>query len=114
MKNMKKLLLPALLGFAGCISFQFAERFNAGSYRGEGTGHNGAIVVEVETDSASILDINIIEQHEDALVGGEAMRELKEQILEEDSTFVDAISGATITSEGFLHAVDEALSHGRR
>ncbi|MDR3324851.1 MAG: FMN-binding protein [Spirochaetaceae bacterium] len=107
-------LLPALLCCAGCVSLQCAARFYAGRHRGQGVGRNGAIEVAVETDAWSILEIRIVEQCEDELIGAEAMRELTELILEGDSTDVDAISGATLSSEGFLDAVNDALRRAAR
>ncbi|GHV20827.1 hypothetical protein FACS189494_05300 [Spirochaetia bacterium] len=81
----------------------------AGVWKGSAEGYGGPITVSVETDASSILDIRVIEHHEDPFIGGEALRELIDAVLEEDSTDVDAISGASITSTGFLEAVDNAL-----
>jgi uncharacterized protein with FMN-binding domain len=106
---MKKILIPALLVFAGCISIELAERFNPGGYEGRSEGYSGPIVVQVETDSSSILNIKVVEQNEDELIGGDAIQTLRSEILETDSTDVDAISGATVTSEAFLEAVNMAL-----
>ncbi|GMO48162.1 MAG: hypothetical protein Ta2G_03730 [Termitinemataceae bacterium] len=80
-----------------------------GTYEGEAFGYNGKIKLLVETGSSSILDIRILSQNEDPFIGGEALRTLIEQVLETDSVDIDAISGATITSEAFMQAVKEAL-----
>jgi uncharacterized protein with FMN-binding domain len=110
---MKKILLPLLLIFAACITLELAERFNAGSYEGTGEGYYGPVIVEVETDASSILNIKIIEQNEDELIGADAIQTLRSQILESDSTDIDAVSGATTTSEAFLDAVNKALDKAR-
>ena len=39
------------------------------------------------------------------------MEELLELVLETGSTDLDAVSGATFSSRGFLEAVDDALGH---
>jgi fumarate reductase flavoprotein subunit len=99
--------------FAACISLKNFAVYEPGHWQGIGEGYNGAIVVSVETDSASIIDIKVLEQNEDAMIGGDALRALKEYVLDTDSTDVDAVSGATQTSEGFLNAVNNALSNAR-
>lgn len=103
-------LFTVFFVLSACITLKLAERFYPGLYEGAADGYYGRIVLELETDSSSILDIKILEQHEDELIGGEAIRELRERILEENSTDIDAISGATITSEAFLSALNKALA----
>jgi urocanate reductase len=99
------------VALAGCATGGFAQaHFYAGIWNGRGEGYGGPILVEVETGANQILGIRLIEENEDSLSGGEAIRELISLILEYDSTDIDAISGATITSEGLLYAVDDALS----
>ncbi|MDR2795841.1 MAG: FMN-binding protein [Spirochaetaceae bacterium] len=113
MKKYVLLIACALLGLAACLSFNKFAVYEAGNWEGSGTGYNGLIRVVVETDASSIIDINVLEHNEDMLVGGEAIRDLKELVLETDSTDIDAISGATQTCEGFIYAVDNALSKAR-
>lgn len=92
----------------------FGKRYEAGIWRGEARGYSGAIVVDVETDETSILNIEIVEESEDPFTGGEALRELLDTVLVEDSTNVDAVSGATYSSDAFLSAVQEALKKAKR
>ncbi|MDR0382371.1 MAG: FMN-binding protein [Spirochaetaceae bacterium] len=99
--------------FAACMSLKSFAVYEPGRWEGRGEGYNGMILVLVETDTASILDINVLAQNEDAMIGGDAIRSLKEFILDTDSTDIDAVSGATLTSEGFLEAVNNALSKAR-
>ena len=113
MKHCKKAALSALL-LAGCVSLSFSSRYAAGVWRGEGRGYYGPIVVMVETDESSILDIELVTQTEDAFIGGDAIETLRERVIDENRTDIDAISGATVTSEAFLDAVDAALRQARR
>jgi fumarate reductase flavoprotein subunit len=99
--------------FGACLSFTALTRYESGRYRGVAEGYAGAVNVMVETDATSIIDIELLENNEDPMIGVEAIRQLKEQILETDSTDVDAISGATQSSLGFISAVENALSHAR-
>jgi uncharacterized protein with FMN-binding domain len=108
--------VAAAAGIAGCATASFSgvsgrlARFNAGIWAGSGEGYSGPILVEVETGENQILRIRLVEENEDPLSGGEAIRELVSLVLEYDNTDIDAISGATVTSEGFLHALDDALN----
>jgi uncharacterized protein with FMN-binding domain len=68
------------------------------------------ILVQVRLASGLIQEIGITAHNEDPLTGGEAMEELLEQILDYQSTDLDAVSGATESCAGFLAAVEDALN----
>jgi fumarate reductase flavoprotein subunit len=91
---------PGLIREAGYIP---------GTYEGTGEGYRGPIHVEVEVSSAGIEDITITGHSEGAYPGGAAMEELLEAVLETGLTELDAVSGATFSSAGFLEAVEDAL-----
>jgi uncharacterized protein with FMN-binding domain len=65
--------------------------------------------VQVRIASALIQGIEIGAHDEDPFIGGAAMEELLEQVLEYQTVDLDAISGATQSSTGFLAAVEDAL-----
>jgi fumarate reductase flavoprotein subunit len=113
---MKKLccLIAASCVAAGCLSFSLPERYESGRYEGAGAGFRGPIRVAVETSANAILDIEVLDCAEDPFIGGEAVKELRELALDYNSTEVDAVSGATVSSLGFLEAVNDALSHAKR
>lgn len=79
-----------------------------GNYTGEGTGKGGIIKVEVKIEDDTIKAINVLEQTETA--GFEkAMDTLTENILKTNTLEVDIVTGCTMTSKGFLEAVNDAL-----
>ena len=78
-------------------------------YEGSAAGYRGPIRVQVYMRAGSITEISVIDSAEDQFVGGAAIEELIDTIIEYNSTDVDAISGATITSMGFLEAVNNAI-----
>ncbi|MDR2553632.1 MAG: FMN-binding protein [Treponema sp.] len=84
-----------------------------GVYEGSGRGEWGIIRVGVRLDEGRILEIEILESGEDPFTGLPAMENLAGAVLEENSTGVDAVSGATASSRGFLAAVEEALEQAR-
>ncbi|MDR0386576.1 MAG: FMN-binding protein, partial [Treponema sp.] len=105
----------------GCAGGSYrAERttpslgYRNGVWEGSGRGHGGEIRVEVRIASGLIQEIGIAPHQEDPFTGGEAMAELLELVLDYQSTDLDAISGATESSAGFLAAVEEALGQAAR
>ena len=97
-----------------------SEEFNGGQSAGEkhasgnifegtGRGYRGPVNVQVRMYGADILEIVIIDSEEDRFVGGAAMEELIDLVIMYNSTDVDAVSGATESSKGFLEAVGSAI-----
>jgi urocanate reductase len=80
-----------------------------GAYEGTGNGYKGPIHVRIQTSAVGIEDIAIISHQESSFPGLAAMEELLEQVLETGEIDIDAISGATYSSRGFLQAVENAL-----
>ena len=80
-----------------------------GVYEGSGQGYRGKIHVLVRIEGGRIAEIEVVYSMEDRAVGGEAMEELANLVLEYNSTDIDAISGATESSKGFLEAVLDAI-----
>ena len=117
-KSIRKML--SLLSFfglglaafcAGCqgTGSRLETGYAPGVYEGIGSGYRGPIHVEVQLSPAGIEDIAIIDHEESAYPGLAAMEELLDAVLETGSTDVDAVSGATFSSRGFLEAVEDAL-----
>ena len=102
------LVVAALIFIAvsGCASMKTGT---GAVYEGSAMGYRGMIRVQVGMDNGTITDISVIESREDRAVGGAAMDELADLVLMYNSTELDAISGATETSKGFLTAVENAI-----
>ena len=108
----KYLLLFGLAFFApGCLGLGFIREtaYVPGTYEGTGQGYRGSIHVSLEISTAGIEDIAIISHNDTVYPGEAAMEELLELVLETGSTDIDAVSGATFSSRGFLQAVENAL-----
>lgn len=80
-----------------------------GLYQKTAPGHNGDIKVSVSLSSGKITDIKVIEHQETALLSDNALNLIPQKILENQSTEVDAVTGATFTSQGITNAVRKAL-----
>ena len=105
-----RILLAQLL-ISGCLGSGFVREtsYTPGVYAGIGQGYRGSIHVQVQISQAGIEDIVITGHSEGAYPGGAAMEELLELVLETGGTDLDAVSGATFSSTGFLEAVEDAL-----
>ena len=109
------LLFLSVLILTACSSSQFIHKnpYTPGIYEGSGQGYRGPVYVQVQTGPAGIEDI-VIKSHSDSIYPGEAaMEELLNLVLEYGVTDIDAVSGASFSSRGFLEAVDDALKQAK-
>lgn len=81
---------------------------------GEGSGFGGPLRVEVtlSADKSAIDGLRVTQDGENPAIGGRAMALLTDAVLAHQTINLDAVSGATLTSEGFLRAVGDALTDG--
>lgn len=83
--------------------------YNAGTYTGKAEGKEGVIEVSVTFSEDKIESIEIVSQTETAGIGAEAIERLTSDIVAYQSLGLDAVSGASETSEALLMAVSEAV-----
>ncbi len=96
------LIVAALLtSLAGCSSSE--------TLTGTAKGFGGTVTVTVTREGDKITDVKVDAPNETAGIGDKAAAELPAKIVEANSTDVDVIAGATITSEAILYAVNNAL-----
>ena len=79
-------------------------------YDGAAQGFAGEIKVSVFVEGDTITDITYQTEGETPSIGGSAIKALRTKILKTQNTNIDAISGATYSSKGFLTAVQTALA----
>jgi uncharacterized protein with FMN-binding domain len=85
--------------------------FKDGIYNGEADGYRPGLKVSVEIANNIITSIEIIEHNEiNSRFYQKAMDSIPQSILDNQSSEVDATSGATFTSIGIMNAVNDALS----
>ena len=78
---------------------------------GVGTSEiGGEIKVKVTMDGDKIAKIEVLSHNETAGIADPALEQIPEAIIAAQSTSVDAITGATKTSEALIAAVNDALS----
>jgi len=102
----------AVLVICGCAALTARRGLSEGGgeiFEGVGQGFRGPISVQVRMSEGSITEIEIVDSAEDRFVGGTAMEELIDLVIMYNTADIDAVSGATETSEGFLEAVRNAI-----
>ena len=72
-------------------------------------GKNGIVVVEVLADRSTIHEVTVLEHNETPGVGSVAVEWIPARIVEANSIDVDAVTGATITTDAIRAAVAKAL-----
>jgi uncharacterized protein with FMN-binding domain len=80
-----------------------------GSYTGTGTGFRGDTDVTVQVEDGEITDITVDSYQDDERFFVEAEDIVISEILESQEVDVDAVSGATYSSNGIMEAVANAV-----
>lgn len=134
MKRLSLLLVVALMlfSFAGCSSEEPAtseepavseepteepatsEKPVSGgegkTLEGTAKGFGGEVKVSVVMDGDDIVEVIAVGDSETNGIGSNAIEQLPAKIAEADSTEVEVVSGATITSNAIIEAVNTALA----
>lgn len=89
-----------------------AGKFTPGTYEGEAEGFHGVVKVAVTLAADKIEKIEVLEQTETEGIGAAALAadKLPQAVVDSQSVQIDAIGGATVTSEAFVAAVTAALA----
>ena len=91
-----------------CSAFAAAVSAAPVTTQGTGVGKHGDVTVAVTFDSGKIKDIKIVKQQENPVLAAKVFTDLKQHVIDTNSVQLDAISGATFSSKGFLDAVADA------
>lgn len=105
----QEILAYDYLGFEEPISDVPPEKVPDGTYEGEAMGFNDTVTLEVTVEGGEIVEIEKIEHSDTPEYWEDAWPETAERIKEAQSMEVEAVSGATGSSEGIKGAVIDAL-----
>jgi len=86
-----------------------AEGFKDGVYTGSAQGFGGTLTVEVTVAGGAIAKVAVLENSETPFIAEQALKEVPEAIVAQQSWEVEAVSGATVTSKAIMAAVEAAL-----
>ena len=112
MKKLVAALLSVLMvmSLSACSSQPTGTAtYTAGTYTGTGAGRNGDITVEVVFTDDAIESVTITDHAETGGISDPAINTIPEAIVESQSLGVDAVTGATLTSNGIIDAVADAV-----
>ena len=112
---MKKVLtlvtsLVMMISLASCASNTSSKDaiYKAGTYEASAQGM-GEVTVKVTVDDTSIKSIEADVSNETESIGQAAKDDIVNQIIEKQSTEIDGVTGATITTDAIKNAVNDAL-----
>ena len=85
--------------------------YTDGTYEGTGEGWGGDVVISVTIEGGQIVSLEVVSAEEETYAyWSQAAALLETIILAQTTDGVDAVSGATFSSEGILEAVADALA----
>ncbi len=103
----RKTAVAALLTGVAAIA---SAAVTAGTYEAEASSKIGAVKAAVTLDNAGrITGVKIDASQETPFLGGEAAKVMGPEIVRTQSTAVDGVSGATVSSNAIRKAVTEAI-----
>ena len=88
--------------------------YKDGEYLGKASAYNGNVEVKVTISGGKMTAIDIVKTKDDEDYFYDAQKKVIPEILEKQSTDVDAVAGATTSSEGIAHAVEKALEQAKQ
>ena len=88
--------------------------YKDGECFGKASSYNGNVEVKVTISGGKITAIDIVKTKDDEEYFFDAQKKVIPEILEKQSTDVDAVAGATTSSEGICHAVQKALEEAKK
>jgi len=89
-------------------------KYTAGTVSQTVAAHNGDITVDVTFSDDAITEIVVIASEETEGLGDTAMEEVAAAIIEAQSTEVDTVAGATVSSEALIEAVNAAIAEATK
>lgn len=83
--------------------------YKAGTYTASAKGYGGDVTVTVTVDKTKITAVSAEGPDETDGIGTKALAELPDMILAGQSSKVDGVAGATVTSKAITEALEKAL-----
>lgn len=76
-------------------------------------GMGGVIGVKIRVKDGKLTSVEVVKQTETEQIAGPAFESLVQQALEKNSCELDAVSGATVTSNAFMEALRDAMTKAK-
>lgn len=107
-------ILMLSLAFVGCSNGPAASVWKDGSYNGKAEAVHGDIEMSVEISEGKIAKINVVSQAETSGVSEVAFEQVPSSIIEKQTTEVETVAGATVSSQAIIAAVEDALNKAKK
>lgn len=104
MRNGTKVMVSLLLA-----SFLAACSASADEHVGQAQGYGGPVKVRIRQEGGKLTHVEILEHHETQGVGTKAIDAMPNAMVSANTWDVDAVSGATTTSNAIREAVRQAM-----
>ncbi len=110
MRKTLSMILAVVL--VGCMfaAPAMAATYTAGTYTASAPGNNGPVEVTVTVSDSAITAVEVTAHVETAGLSDRPIADIPAAIVEHQSLAIDAISGATYTSQAILDATADALT----
>lgn len=108
-KNTKRWSVSLVSFAVGMALAPMAFAMNSGTYETSAMGIDGPVVVKTTVSGDRIEKVEVVKHTETAGIGTAAIESLPQRIVDAQSLAIDATSGATVTSNAILKAVEEAV-----
>jgi succinate dehydrogenase/fumarate reductase flavoprotein subunit/uncharacterized protein with FMN-binding domain len=102
-------ILPASLS----ASAEEAAAYTPGTYTASAVGVNGDVTVTMTFDETSITEVIVDASGETETIGGAAADELVNQIMTGQTSEIDGVSGATVTSNAVKKAAAQCIAEAK-
>jgi uncharacterized protein with FMN-binding domain len=102
--------LAAILSASLLFSCSAPSKWQDGAWQGKAEGVHGDVLLTVTVEKGRIARIVIDKEEEAAGVSDLAFTRIPEEIVKNQSSKVDAVSGATGSSKAIMAAVEDALT----
>lgn len=96
------------------IEFDMNQALNDGEYQSVVDGQYGEMKVQVTIADGKISDVKVVSNNETEEIAAGALKMIPEKIVETNSVEVDAISGATLTTDRIRTAVVDCLNQAKK
>jgi len=112
LNNRRTLVCLAALAAAVLVAScsEAPSKWKDGAWQGKAEGAHGDVVLTVTVEKGKIKAITVDQQQEASGVSDAAFERVPREIIQKQSTNVDAVSGASLSSKAIMAAADDALA----
>lgn len=114
MKRFLSVVLALVMAMSLMSVTAFAAELTDGVFEGVGQGFGGELKVSVTVEGGKITKVEVLSHGDTAGICDAALEQVPAAIVEKQTADVDTASGATLTSNGIIAAVKNALGQDEK